>query len=282
MPLIADHVPLISREWLTEHGLKILVVIGLSLLFFVAAKLAVRRMQRRLEGVESVTQELDLQRAATLTQAVSYAIRVVVWTVAILLVLGELGISLGPLIAGAGIAGVALGFGAQSLVRDYLSGFFILLENQFGVGDGVELLVGGEKIAGRVEAVSLRTTELRDFDGTLHIAPNGNVLLVSNKTRGWARAIVDVTVAYDEDLASVRSVLDELFAELKADEKLKNTFSSGPEMLGVEQLAGKDVVIRVVAETRPSRRGDIERTLRTRIKERFAERGIQVAAAPPA
>jgi small-conductance mechanosensitive channel len=275
---VASHPQLLSRESLLEHGLKIAVVVALAILFLVIAKLAVRRMQRRLEGVDSVTQELDLQRSATLTQAVSYVVRVVVWTVAVLLVLGELGISLGPLIAGAGIAGVALGFGAQSLVRDYLTGFFILLENQFGVGDGIEVMVSGQMVAGKVEALSLRTTDLRAYDGTLHIVPNGNVLLVSNKSRGWARAIVDVGVAFGEDLDRVRGVLEELFTELKSDDRLRDAFFTGPEMLGVERLAGTDVVVRVVGETRPSRRGDIERELRARIKQRFIERGIEVSA----
>jgi small-conductance mechanosensitive channel len=274
MLVLAFHENTFTREWLLYHGVRILVVLVLAVLVMLAARAAVRRMQRRLEGVESVTQELNLQRAATLTQAVSYVVRVVVWTVAILLVLGELGISLGPLIAGAGIVGVALGFGAQSLVQDFLSGFFILLENQFGVGDGVEVMVSGQMIAGKVEALSLRTTELRAFDGTLHIIPNGNVLLVSNKSKGWARAIVDVAVAYDADLDRVESVLRELFEEVKGEERLRQSFHSGPDLLGVERLGENDVVVRVVAETRPSRRGDIERELRARIRKRFGERGI--------
>jgi small-conductance mechanosensitive channel len=281
MTVLASHPELFSRESLVDHGLKIAVIVALSLLVFVAARLAVGRMQRRLEGVESETQELNLQRAATLTQAVSYVVRVLVWTIAILLILGEIGISLGPLIAGAGVAGVALGFGAQSLVRDYLSGFFILLENQLGVGDGVQVLVGGQTVDGRVETLSLRTTELRGFDGTLHIIPNGNVLLVSNRTRGWARAIIDVAVPFGENLDRVRGVLEELFEELRRDENIGPSLSSGPELLGVEQLAGKDAVIRVVADTRPTRKGGLERTLRTRIMARFAEKGI-AAAAPPA
>jgi small conductance mechanosensitive channel len=281
MPILAFHADVFSRDSLVHHGVKIGVIVALAVLFLVASRLAVRRMQRRLEGVDSITQELDLQRSATLTQAVSYVVRVVVWTVAVLLVLGELGISLGPLIAGAGIAGVALGFGAQSLVRDYLSGFFMLLENQFGVGDGIEVMVNGQVIAGKVEAVSLRITELRAFDGTLHVVPNGNILLVSNKSKGWARVIVDVPVAFGEDLDRVRTVLEELFAEMKDEERLREAFFTGPEMLGVERLAGTDVVVRVVGETRPSRRGDLERQLRARIRQRFIERGIEIAASPP-
>jgi moderate conductance mechanosensitive channel len=281
MPILAFHPDTFSRDSLVHHGVKIAVIVALAFLFLVISRLAVRRMQRRLEGVDSVTQELDLQRSATLTQAVSYVVRMVVWTVAVLLVLGELGISLGPLIAGAGIAGVALGFGAQSLVRDYLSGFFMLLENQLGVGDGIELMVSGQMVAGKVEAVSLRTTELRAYDGTLHVVPNGNILLVSNKSKGWARVIVDVHVAFGEDLDRVRSVLEELFAEMRGEERLRGAFFTGPEMLGVERLGSTDVVVRVVGETRPSRRGDLERELRARIRKRFIERGIEIAASPP-
>jgi small-conductance mechanosensitive channel len=281
MPILADHVPVISREWLLSHGLRVAAIIVAALLLLTLSRLWVRRMQRRLEGVESLTQELDLQRVATLTQAVSYLIRVVVWTFAILLVLGEFDVNLGPLLAGAGIAGVALGFGAQSLVRDFLSGFFILLENQFGVGDWLTVSVTGKEITGQVEAISLRITQLRSFEGILHYIPNGNVLVVGNRYKGWARAIVDVGVAYGEDVGKVREVLEELFEELRTSEDLGEAFHEGPKVLGVERLGDYDVVIRVIAGTRPSRRMDMERELRQRIKQRFDQRGIEIPTAPP-
>jgi small-conductance mechanosensitive channel len=278
MPLLAHHTDdrILSLDWLAAHGIAIAIIVGVSILFFVTAKLAVRRMRRRIEGVESLTQELDLQRAATLTEALSYVIRVLVWTVATLLVLGQLGIDLGPLLAGAGIVGVALGFGAQSLVKDFLSGFFILLENQFGVGDVITVNVTGKEVTGKVEGLNLRTSAVRSFDGTLHTIPNGNIMLVGNRSKGWARAIVDVGVAYGEDIEQVRGVLDELFDELRQDDQLKEAFFDGPSVLGVERLGDYDVVLRVVAETRPSRRPDLERELRTRIKRRFDERGIEI------
>ncbi|MGH2676416.1 MAG: mechanosensitive ion channel family protein, partial [Actinomycetota bacterium] len=210
MPIFAEHVPLDSREWLLSHGVRIAIILAVSFVVLMLARLALRRMQRRLEGAESATQELALQRAATLTQAVTYLIRVVVWTLTVLLLLGEFDINLGPLIAGAGIVGVALGFGAQSLVRDFLSGFFILLENQFGVGDVIEVVIAGQQVTGKVETISLRTTDVRAFDGTRHTIPNGNILMVGNRSRGWARAIVDVSVAYTEDIDRVRGVLEEL------------------------------------------------------------------------
>ena len=275
-----DHVVLDTREWLLSHGVRIALILVIAFLVLWLARMAVRRMQRRLEGVESSTQELNLQRAATVTQALSYVIRIIVITVAFLLILGEFDINLGPLLAGAGIVGVALGFGAQALVRDFLSGFFILLENQFGVGDVITVNVQGQLVSGKVEALSLRTTDIRSFDGTLNTVPNGNILFSGNKSKGWARAIVDVSVTYGENPDRVRGVLDELFEELRSDEELKGWFFDGPSVLGVERLGQYDVVFRVVAETRPSKKGDVERVLRQRIAQRFDEREIEIPTAP--
>jgi moderate conductance mechanosensitive channel len=278
MPILADHVPLDSREWLLSHGLRIVIVLAAGVLLLLLARLAVRRMHRRLEAADSATQELNLQRVATLTQAITYLVRVAVWTLTILVLLGEFDVNLGPLIAGAGIVGVALGFGAQSLVRDFLSGFFILLEDQFGVGDVIEVSVGGQEVTGKVEKVSLRTTDVRAFDGTRHTIPNGNILMVGNRSRGWARVIVDVSVAYTEDIDRVRGVLEELFRELREEQDLQGSFFSGPEVLGVEGVGERDVVLRVTAEVRPTRKGSLERLLRQRIKERLDVRGISVPA----
>ena len=278
MPILADHVPLDSREWLLSHGLRIVIVLAAGVLLLLLAKLAVRRMHRRLEAADSATQELSLQRAATLTQAITYLVQIAVWTLTILVLLGEFEVNLGPLIAGAGIVGLALGFGAQSLVRDFLSGFFILLEDQFGVGDVIEVSVGGQDVSGKVEKVSLRTTDVRAFDGTRHTIPNGNILMVGNRSRGWARVIVDVSVAYTEDIDRVRGVLEELFQELREEPDLQGSFFSGPEVLGVEGVGERDVVLRVTAEVRPTRKGSLERMLRQRIKERLDLRGISVPA----
>jgi small conductance mechanosensitive channel len=163
-------------------------------------------------------------------------------------------------------------------VRDFLSGFFILLEDQFGVGDVIEVSVGGQEVTGKVEKVSLRTTDVRAFDGTRHTIPNGNILMVGNRSRGWARVIVDVSVAYTEDIDRVRGVLEELFRELREDQDLQGSFFSGPEVLGVEGVGERDVVLRVTAEVRPTRKGSLERLLRQRIKERLDVRGISVPA----
>ncbi|HEX9891056.1 MAG TPA: mechanosensitive ion channel domain-containing protein, partial [Actinomycetota bacterium] len=192
--ILTEHVPVDSREWLLSHGVRVLIIVAVAVVVSWLAGHAVRRMQRRLEGVDSVTQALDVQRVTTLTHSLAYVTRIAIWTLALLMVLDQFAVNLAPLLAGAGIAGVALGFGAQSLVKDFLSGFFILLENQFGVGDVIDVQTSGGPITGKVEQLSLRTTWLRSYDGTVHVVPNGNIQVVGNRFKGWARAIVDVGV----------------------------------------------------------------------------------------
>ncbi len=263
-------------EWMEVHGVPILAIFIVAVVVTLVARLLVRRFQRKLEGSPSVTQVVNLQRATTLTHALSATTIVVIWTLAALMVLDELSVNLAPLLASAGVVGVALGFGAQSVVRDTLSGFFILLENQFGVGDVVEMQTTANPVAGRIEALTLRVTSLRAFDGTLHIVPNGNIQVVSNKSKGWARAIVDVRVGYDQDVNEVREVLEDLFDELRRDRSMQDWVRDGPSVLGIERMADIAQEIRITAETRPSKRLDVERLLRERIQRRLSERGIRV------
>ena len=268
--------PMSFSEWMPAHGIPILAILIVAIVVTLLARLLVRRFQRKLEGSPSVTQVLNLQRATTLTHALSATTIVVIWMLAVLLILDELTVNLAPLLASAGVAGVALGFGAQSVVRDTLSGFLILLENQYGVGDVVEMQTTANPVSGRIEALTLRVTSLRAFDGTLHIVPNGNIQVVSNKSKGWARAIVDVRVGYDQDVNEVRDVLDDLFDELRRDRSLQDWVRDGPSVLGIERMADIAQEIRITAETRPSKRLDVERLLRERIQRRLSERGIRV------
>jgi small-conductance mechanosensitive channel len=268
------------RQWFFAHGLKILIIFAVAVVVTFAARVAVNRFRKRLEGSASITQELNLQRAATLTGALSTALIVVIWALAILMALGELGQNIAPLLASAGVAGVALGFGAQSLVKDTLSGFFILLENQFGVGDNLEVQTPSTKVVGRVESLTLRVTSIRAFDGALHFVPNGNVVVASNRSKGWARAIIDVRTAHDEDVEHLRSVLEELFEELTGDRTLSEWIHEAPSVLGVERTGHDGLVMRVIADTRPSKVMDVERLLRERITRRLVERGIRVPVTP--
>ena len=252
----------------------------IAVLLTLVLQVFVRRFRRKLEGSPSLTQELNLQRIATLTGALSATGLVIIWVVTLLIVLEAVGVPLGALFASAGIAGVALGFGAQSIVRDTLSGFFILLENQFGVADVVEVRTTANPVSGKVEALTLRVTMLRDFDGTLHIIPNGNIQLVSNKSRGWARAIVDVRVAYGEDVDRLRGTLEDVFSEIRQDELLRDWIYEGPSVLGMETLSDYAKVVRVVADTRPSKRWDVERVLRERITRRLDAEGFRTPIPP--
>jgi small-conductance mechanosensitive channel len=267
-------------NWFDEHGIAVIGTVVAAIVLSVALSFVVRRFRRKLEGSPSVTQELNLQRIATLTSALSTAGVVLIWTIATLVVLGNLGLNLAPVFASAGVAGVALGFGAQSIVKDTLSGFFILLENQFGVGDVIELHTTAAPVTGKVESLTLRVTTLRAFDGALHTVPNGNIQLVSNKARGWARAIVDVRVAYGEDVDRIRDLLEGLFEELHADQTLQDWIREGPSVLGVETMADYALVVRIVADTRPSKRWETERILRERISRRLDDEGIRMPMPP--
>ena len=210
------------------------------------------------------------QRIDALTSVLRSLVTVVIYTVAAFMVLGEVGINLGPLLAGAGILGVALGFGSQSLVKDFLSGVFILVEDQFGVGDIVEL---DGQTAGVVDAVSLRTTRLRAVDGTLWHVPNGEIRRVGNKSQHWSRALIDVEVAYDTDIDHAESVIGSLAGELAAGDP---DVIEEPEVLGVERLGAHGISIRLVVKTRPSEQFRVSRELRRRIKAAFDREGIEI------
>jgi small conductance mechanosensitive channel len=211
-------------------------------------------------------------RAKTLAQVLRSVATAVIWSIAAVTILGELGINLGPLIASAGIAGIALGFGAQSLVKDFLSGFFMLVEDQYGIGDIVDL---GEA-SGVVEEVSLRTTRVRDVNGTVWHVPNGAIVRVGNKSQQWARALLDVNVAYDTDVDEAERLIKETADELWHDDEWADVILEEPEVWGVEQLASDAIHIRLVVKTMPAQQFAVTRELRRRLLHVFREHGIEV------
>lgn len=267
-----------DSSWLHSHGIASLIALAAAIILSVAAKIVVRRLERRMQGLEGLFGESNLRRTTTVTHALTNTVLTVIWILALLIILGEFGVNLAPLIAGAGIAGVALGFGAQTLVRDGLSGFFILWENQFGLGDSVEAYTTAGVISGRIEALTLRVTSIRMFDGTLNYIPNGNIQVIANKSRGWARAIVDVRVTYDEDVDRVRALLEEVFEEVRKSQPER--ISSGPEVLGIQTMASDALVIRVIADCVLGGKAEVERMLRERIAARFADAKIRVPVSP--
>ncbi len=218
----------------------------------------------------------DSQRAESRSHSIAVvltsATNVVIWTVAFMLVLGELGINLGPLIAGAGIAGIALGFGAQSLVKDCLNGLFVLIEDQYGIGDVIDL---GEAI-GTVEEVSLRTTVLRGLDGTVWHVPNGEVQRVGNLSMLWSVALVDVDVAYDSDLERARQVMLDTANEVCGSPEWVDDVIEEPNVLGVEVLGADGITMRMVVKTTPGAQWALQRTLREAFKASLDDAGIEI------
>jgi small-conductance mechanosensitive channel len=256
-----------------------IVAIGLrtALIVIVAFFLTrlLRRAVRRMEGkvAEQTSPMRALQRTQTLTKVLSSAGIVVIWTLAGIYVLSGLGYDLAPLLAGVGIIGLAVGFGAQDLVKDVVNGFFILLEDQYGVGDVVEI---NQEAAGKVEQLTLRVTGLRDIDGTMHFVSNGSIDHVANRTKDWSRAVIDVGVSYSADPAQVRRVLEKVSSDAKESGELGGNLYEPPQVLGVEALGEYEVVWRVLAETKPGRQWDIGRQLRERIKDEFDAEGIEI------
>ena len=193
---------------------------------------------------------------------------------ALLLCLGEIGIDLAPLLAGAGIAGIAVGLGAQSLVRDFLAGMFIVMEDQYGVGDTVDL--GDAK--GTVEKVTLRTTMVRDLEGTLWVVPNGQITRVANKSQLWARAVVDLRVAYDTDLEQAIEVIRSSASAITHDDPRA---IEEPDVLGVESFVDAAVVIRVTVRTEPGAQFPVARALRVGVKRALDDVGIRATPTAP-
>ena len=212
------------------------------------------------------------QRTETIGSVLRSITSIVVFTVAGAMVLSELDFDLGPVIASAGIAGVALGFGAQNLVKDYLNGMFMILEDQYGVGDAID---AGEA-SGIVEAVGLRTTRLRSVDGTVWHIRNGEILRVGNMSQGWSRALLDVSVAYDTDTDKATAVIKEVADGVWHDEVLGKLVLEEPEVWGVENLGVDGIAIRLVVKTAPLEQWTVARELRRRVKTAFDEHGIEI------
>jgi moderate conductance mechanosensitive channel len=211
-----------------------------------------------------------VQRAKTIGSLLKSIVSGVIFAVVVIMGIAELGYDIAPLIASAGILGVALGFGAQSLVKDFLSGIFMIFEDQYGVGDTVDL---GD-VSGTVEGVSLRVTRLRDVDGTVWYVRNGEILRVGNQSQNWARSVLDIAVGYKEDIARVRQILMEVAHDLWEDERWRDLIIEEPEVWGVQSLGPDEVVVRVTLKTLPQQQWNVSREMRERVKSRFDAEGI--------
>ncbi|WUI01652.1 mechanosensitive ion channel family protein [Spirillospora sp. NBC_00431] len=231
------------------------------------------RSRTVFEGSPALLNQRRAQRAQTLGSVLRSIASVLIMGTAAFSILGSLGLNLAPILASASVIGVAVGFGAQNIVKDLLAGLFMLLEDQYGVGDFID--VGTAK--GTVEAVTLRVTRMRDVDGIVWYVPNGEIKKVGNESQNWGRAVLDIPVDIHEDTEKVKDILQDAADELAADERWKDLVLEAPSVWGVQALAGDALVIRVVLKTAPGKQGDIARELRERVKRAFDAAGVTVA-----
>lgn len=285
-----------AREWFLGEPLEILVAIVLALFVRWALLRLIRRVvdtatsrhaqrlaslpgraSRAFAGAVGLAHERHVQRTKAMGALLGSIVTFVVVAVTLMTVLSIVGINVGPMLGAAGVAGVALGFGAQSLVKDFLAGVFMIIEDQYGVGDVVDT---GE-VVGTVENVSLRVTQLRDANGVTWYVRNGEIVRIGNKSQGWSTAIVDIPVAYDEDVERaqrlIREVVEKLDDEPPWDEKLLEE----PEVVGIESIAGGAITIRVIAKCVANEHFPVQREIRERVKALFDREGVRSPAALP-
>ncbi len=260
------------RAGLFTHGIRIVLILVASFVAYRVVKFIVRRVEKSVEDDDPNSKSEVEKRAETLSRIVRQVSLVLIFLVAGMLIMKELGFEIGPIIAGAGIAGLAIGFGAQNLVRDLITGFFILFENQLRVGDVVEIAGKG----GLVEAINLRTTVLRDLEGNVHVIPNGAIETVTNRTMEWSRIVLDVGVAYKENVDRVMEVLAEIGKGMEEDPQFGPMILEPLSILGVNDFGASSVDIRVMFKTKPLMQWAVGRQFRRRIKNRFDELGIEI------
>ena len=280
-----------ARDWIIGVPLQFVSIFVVALIAQIVLLWAIRRVvhrtterarRERLEDSRRTMRTAELsdvllnqrteQRAAAIGSLLTSVVSITVWVIALLTALPLLGVDIAPLLASAGVIGVALGFGAQTLVKDYLSGIFLIIEDQFGVGDVVDL---GPAI-GTVEEVALRYTRLRDLSGIVWYVRNGEILRVANKSQGWTLAVVDIPVAYNADLDKVRDIIESVAIDMDEDPTYDDMLLGKPMFAGVESMSGDAVFLRITAKAVPEQQVPLARAIRERMKLAFDRAGIVI------
>jgi len=236
------------------------------------ARWAIGRFERRIAEADAQRPDQSLQRARTLSGVLRAVAVVVIWAIALIMALGAAGVAIGPLIAAAGIGGIAIGFGAQSLVKDFFSGFFMVMERQFDVGDVVE--VAG--VTGIVETLGLRTTIVRSLDGSRHVVPNGEIRVTTNHTKEFSRYLIDLPVPYEQDPDDVARIAREVAERMRAETRFRSLITAPATILGVDDYADSSVNLRMYLQTRPGKQWEVGREFRRRMKLALEEAGIGI------
>jgi len=258
--------------WLRTNGLRIVAILTASLLLIRLLRAVSDKIPRLMPAEEGPTITEREKRTRTVASLVRTVGTSLVLLIAAMMLFREIGMDITPLLAGAGVAGLAVGFGAQSLIKDIIAGFFILMEDQFHVGDVIQ----AAGVSGQVEKMNLRMTIVRDLNGAVHFIPNGEIKVATNLTKEWSRAVLEVGVSYEEDVDRVSHVLAEIGQSLADDETFGKLVLEPPQVLGVEALADSQVTIRILAKTLPLKQWEVAREFRRRIKVRFDREGIQI------
>lgn len=249
-----------------------LAILAILVLAWMASLLAARIIRVMRTTMTARLQRAEAMRVETLGRVLHYVVSVVIWIVAGMLVLAQLGISIAPILGAAGVAGIAVGFGAQSLVKDYFTGIILLLENQVRVGDVIE----AAGIGGLVEEVTLRYIRLRDYDGNVHFIPNGIIAHITSSSREYAQSVIDVGVAYREDIDAVLAVMREVGAQMRKDPQFGPNILEDIEMVGVERWDNSAVILRCRFKVMPLEQWSTRREYLRRLKKTFDERGIEI------
>ena len=261
-------------SWLTTHGPPILTIVVIGAVLWIALNKLLPPVVRRAiaQTKDKDSKDAIEKRANTLVSIFRGIGRILIVIVGIMMILPELGVDIVPLVAGLGIAGFAFGFGAQYLIRDLIAGIFIILENQYRVGDVVRVA----DIGGLVEEITLRKTVLRDLDGTVHHVPNGEIRAASNFTRRFSRVNLNISVGYDTDLDHAISVINRVGKELAEDEKWRKVIKSPPQVLRVDNLGDSGIDIKILGDVKPMEQWAVMGELRLRLKKAFDAEGIEI------
>ena len=265
-----------ALAWLASHGLRILLIAVVTALALRLLRLLAHQVPRWIRGPDEVEAGELAQRAETLRVAVVGTVTVIILIVATLMILYELGLDIRPLLTSMGLVGLALSLGAQTLVRDVIGGVFILLEGQFAIGDSIQV---GD-LSGTVERMTLRATHVRAFGGELHIIPNGEIRTVSNLSRTWSRAVVDVPLPAEEDVSRALEMLERVGQELAAAPQFGPLLLEAPVVTGIEDLDGWTMRLRIMVKTLPGRHWEVMRELRRRVSKAFQREGIRLGLRP--
>jgi len=260
-------------DWLLQHGIRILIILVLGVgLWFALKKLLPPLLRRTISRAKGESKEEIKKRTDTLNAVLMGVTKIVIAIIVIFMILDEVNIPIGPALAGLGVVGIAVGFGAQYLIRDLIAGFFVILENQYRVGDVAKVA----DIAGIVEEINLRKTVLRDLDGIVHHVPNGEIRVASNYTRHFARVNLNVSVAYGTNLDHAINVLNRVGQELASDKDWSPLIKSAPQVLRIDNLGDSGIDIKVLGDVKPLQQWAVTGELRKRIKKAFDDEGIEI------